>query len=145
MGQVNKFGKEFIELIRQYAEEHDIETVSDVVVKTSVNKSKIKIFIIQQIDRQISLDEIASSKSVSFDELLTEIENICYSGTKLNLDYYLDEILDEDKQEIIFDYFLNSETDSIEDAVAELKDEDPDFNEDNLRLMRVKFLSEYAN
>ncbi|MEI9917901.1 MAG: DNA helicase RecQ [Bacteroidota bacterium] len=145
MGKVNKFGKEFIELIRKYAEENDIETVSDVVVKTSVNKSKIKIFIIQQIDRQINLDEIASSKNISFDELLSEIENICYSGTKLNLDYYLDEILDEEKQEQIFDYFLNSETDSIEDAVAELKDEDPDFNEDNLRLMRIKFLSEYAN
>jgi ATP-dependent DNA helicase RecQ len=145
MGKVNKFGKEFIDLIRKYAEENDIETASDVIVKTSVNKSKIKIFIIQQIDRKIDLDEIASSKNVSFDELLTEIENICYSGTKLNLDYYLDEILDEEKQEQIFDYFLNSETDSIEDAVAELKDEDPDFNEDNLRLMRVKFLSEYAN
>lgn len=145
MGKVNKFGKEFIELIKQYAEEHDIETASDVIVKTSVNKSKIKIFIIQQIDRKIDLEEIASSKNISFDELLTEIENICYSGTKLNLDYYIDEVLDEEKQEIIYDYFLNSETDSIEDAVAELKDEDPDFNEDNLRLMRVKFLSEYAN
>lgn len=145
MGKVNKFGKEFIALIKQYAEENDIETVSDVVVKTSVNKSKIKIFIIQQIDRQINLDEIATSKNVSFDELLTEIENICYSGTKLNIDYYLDEILDEEKQEQIFDYFLNSETDSIEDAVAELKDEDPDFTEDNLRMMRIKFLSEYAN
>jgi len=145
MGKVNKFGKEFIDLIRQYAEENDIETASDVVVKTSVNKSKIKIFIIQQIDRKIDLDEIATSKNISFDELLSEIENICYSGTKLNLDYYLDEILDEEKQEQIFDYFLNSETDSIEDAVAELKDEDPDFNEDNLRMMRIKFLSEYAN
>ena len=101
--------------------------------------------ILHQIDRKIDLDEIAASKNISFDEMLTEIENICYSGTKLNLDYYLDEILDEEKQEVIFDYFLNSETDSIEDAVAELKDEDPDFNEDNLRLMRVKFLSEYAN
>lgn len=145
MGKVNKFGKDFIELIRKYADENDIETASDVVVKTSVNKSKIKIFIIQQIDRKIDLDEIAASKNISFDELLTEIENICYSGTKLTLDYYLDDILDEEKQEQIFDYFLNSETDSIEDAVAELKDEDPDFTEDNLRLMRIKFLSEYAN
>ena len=102
MGKVNKFGKEFIELIRQYADENDIETASDVVVKTSVNKSKIKIFIIQQIDRKIDLDEIAASKNVSFDELLTEIENICYSGTRLNLDYYLDDILDEEKQGTIF-------------------------------------------
>lgn len=91
------------------------------------------------------MDEIADSKNITFDELLTEIENICYSGTKLNLDYYIDSVLDEDKQQQIYDYFLDSETDSIEDAIDTLKDEDPDFTEDNLRLMRVKFLSEYAN
>lgn len=145
MGKVNKFGKEFLDLIQTYVDENDIETASDIVVKSSVNKSKIKIFIIQQIDRKVELDEIAESKSVTFDELLTEIENICYSGTKLNLDYYIDAVLDEDKQQQIYDYFLESETDSIEDAVDALKDEDPDFTEDNLRLMRVKFLSEYAN
>ncbi len=145
MGKVNKFGKEFLDLIQTYVDENDIETASDVVVKSSVNKSKIKIFIIQQIDRKVDLDEIAESKNISFDELLTEVENICYSGTKLNLDYYIDEVLDEDKQQQIFDYFLESETDSIEEAVDALKDEDSDFIEDNLRLMRVKFLSEYAN
>ncbi len=145
MGKVNKFGKEFLDLIQTYVDENDIETASDVVVKSSVNKSKIKIFIIQQIDRKVDLDEIAESKNISFDELLTEVENICYSGTKLNLDYYIDEVLDEDKQQQIFDYFLESETDSIEDAIDALKDEDSDFTEDNLRLMRVKFLSEYAN
>ncbi len=145
MGKVNKFGKEFLDLIQTYVDENDIETASDVVVKSSVNKSKIKIFIIQQIDRKVDLDEIAESKNISFDELLTEVENICYSGTKLNLDYYIDEVLDEDKQQQIFDYFLESETDSIEDAADALKDEDSDFTEDNLRLMRVKFLSEYAN
>jgi ATP-dependent DNA helicase RecQ len=145
MGKVNKFGKEFLDLIQKYVDENDIETASDVVVKSSVNKSKIKIFIIQQIDRKVDLDEIAESKSISFDELLTEVENICYSGTKLNLDYYIDEVMDEEKQQQIYEYFLESETDSIEDAVAALKDEDPDFTEDNLRLMRVKFLSEYAN
>ncbi len=145
MGKVNKFGKEFLELIEKYVDENDIETATDVIVKSSVNKSKIKIFIIQQIDRKVDLEEIAESKNISFDEMLTEIENICYSGTKLNLDYYIDQVLDEEKQETIFEYFLNSETDSIEDAVAALKDEDSDFNEDNLRLMRIKFLSEYAN
>lgn len=145
MGKVNKFGKEFIDLISTYVEENDIETASDIVVKSSVNKSKIKIFIIQQIDRKVELDEIADSKNISFDELLTEIENICYSGTKLNLDYYIDSVLDDDKQQQIYDYFLDSETDSIEDAVDALKEEDTDFTEDNLRLMRVKFLSEYAN
>ena len=120
-------------------------TASDIVVKSFVDKSKIKIFIIQQIDRKVDLDEIAESKSISFSEMMTEIENICYSGTRLNLDYYIDSVLDEDKQEQIYDYFLNSETDSIEDAVTAMKDEDSDFSEENLRLMRIKFLSEYAN
>jgi ATP-dependent DNA helicase RecQ len=145
MGKVNKFGKEFIDLIQTYVDEHDIETANDVVVKSSVNKSKIKIFIIQQIDRKVDLDEIADSKSISFEDLLTEVENICYSGTKLNLDYYIDSVLDKDKQNQIVEYFLDSESDSIEEAVDALKDEDSDFTEDNLRLMRVKFLSEYAN
>jgi ATP-dependent DNA helicase RecQ len=145
MGKVNKFGKEFLETIQKYVDDNDIETASDVIVKTSVNKSKAKIQIIQQIDRKIELDEIAESLKMSFQEMLAEIENICYSGTKLNLDYYIDEVLENDKQETIYDYFLNSETDSIEEAVEALKDEDSDFDEDNLRLMRIKFLSEYAN
>jgi ATP-dependent DNA helicase RecQ len=146
MGKVNKFGKEFLDLIQKYVDENDIETASEVIVKSSVNKSKIKIFIIQQIDRKVDLDEIAESKSISFQELLSEIENICYSGTKLNLDYYIDQVLDDEKQEQIHDYFINSETDSLAEAVDAFKDdEDADFAEDNLRLMRIKFLSEYAN
>lgn len=143
MGKVNKFGKEFLETIQKYVEENDIETASEVVVKSSVNKSNIKVFIIQQIDRKIDLEEIAQSKSMSFTSLLSEIENICYSGTKLNLDYYIDQILDEEKQEAIHDYFLNSETDSIEEALAD--DANADFTEEEIRLMRIKFLSEYAN
>ncbi|MBX7124254.1 MAG: DNA helicase RecQ [Cyclobacteriaceae bacterium] len=143
MGKVNKFGKEFLELIQRYVEENEIETATEVVVKSSVNKSKTKIFIIQQIDRKIDLEEIAESRAISFDELLSEIENICYSGTKLNLDYYIDEVLDAEKQELIYDYFLNSETDSIEEALANEANED--FSEEELRLMRIKFLSEYAN
>jgi ATP-dependent DNA helicase RecQ len=143
MGKVNKFGKEFLEVIQKYVDDNEIETANDVVVKSSVNKSKTKIFIIQQIDRKIDLEEIAESKGMPFGELLTEIENICFSGTKLNLDYYIENVLDADKQDRIFDYFLNSETDSIEDA---LSDEDMgDFTEEDLRLMRIKFLSEYAN
>ncbi len=141
MGKVNKFGKEFLEVIQKYVDDNDIETASEVVVKSSVNKSKIKIFIIQQIDRKVDLEEIAGSKSLSFEELLTEMENICYSGTKLNVDYYIDEVLDESKQEEIYEYFLNSETDSIEEAMSNLTD----YSEDDVRLMRVKFLSEYAN
>jgi len=143
MGKVNKFGKEFLEVIQKYVDENDIETASEVVVKSSVNKSNTKIFIIQQIDRKVDLEEIAESKSISFADLLTEIENICYSGTKLNLDYYIDQILDEEKQEAIHDYFLNSETDSIEEALANESNED--FSEEEIRLMRIKFLSEYAN
>ncbi|MBL7848387.1 MAG: DNA helicase RecQ [Cyclobacteriaceae bacterium] len=143
MGKVKKFGKEFLELIQKYVDDNDIETATEVVVKSSVNKSKIKIFIIQQIDRKVDLEEIAESKSLTFEELLTEIENICYSGTKLNLDYYIDEVLDENKQNQIFDYFLNSETDSLEAAMADANN--TDYSEEEMRLMRIKFLSEYAN
>ena len=143
MGKVNKFGKPFLELISKYVEENDIETATDVVVKSSVNKSNIKIFIIQQVDRKVDLEEIAQAKSISFNDLLTEIENICYSGTKLNLDYYIDDILDEEKQEALQEYFLNSETDSIEEALAD--ESNADFSEEEIRLMRIKFLSEYAN
>jgi ATP-dependent DNA helicase RecQ len=143
MGKVNKFGKEFLEVINKYVDENEIETANDVVVKVSVNKSKTKIFIIQQIDKKVNLDEIAEAKTLSFGDLLTEIENICYSGTKLNLDYYIDNVLDDEKQETIFDYFLNSETDSIEDAMAD--ETIAEFSEEDVRLMRIKFLSEYAN
>jgi ATP-dependent DNA helicase RecQ len=143
MGKVNKFGGEFLQVIQQYVDDNDIVTAAEVIVKSSVNKSKIKIFIIQQVDRKVDLEEIAESKCISFDELLTEIENICYSGTKLILDYYIDDVLDINKQEDILDYFLNSETDDLDLALN-----DPsiaDYSEEEIRLMRIKFLSEYAN
>ena len=143
MGKVNKFGKEFLDVIKDYVEENDIETAAEVVVKSSVNKSKIKIFIIQQIDRKIDLEEIADSKSIAFEELLTEIENICFSGTKLNIDYYIDQVLDKQKQEDIYEYFLNSETDSLDDAMND--ESNADYTEEDIRLMRIKFMSEYAN
>lgn len=143
MGKVNKFGKEFIEAIKQYVEENDIETANEVVVKSSVNKSKTKIFIIQQIDRKVDLEEIAETINLSFEDMLTEIENICFSGTKLNLNYYIDQVLDPHKQEDIQDYFMNAETDSLE---AALKDDTiADYSEEEIRLMRIKFLSEFAN
>jgi ATP-dependent DNA helicase RecQ len=141
MGKVNKFGQEFLDVIQKYVEENDIETASDVVVKSSVNKSKTKIAIIQQIDRKVDLEEIAETTRLSFDDLLTEIENICFSGTKLNLGYYIDQVLDEHKQDDIHDYFMNADTDSLEAAVEVLSD----YPEDEIRLMRIKFLSEYAN
>lgn len=143
MGKVNKFGMAFINVISKYVDDNDITTAADVVVKTSAQKSKLKIFVIQQIDRKIDLDEIAESKGITMNELLEEIEHICDSGTRLNLDYYIDQILDDDKQDDIFDYFLNAETDSIQVA---LDNEDNDeFSEEELRLMRIKFMSEYAN
>jgi ATP-dependent DNA helicase RecQ len=141
-GKVTKFGKPFLDLITKYVEENEIVTASDVIVKSSVNKSKIKIFIIQQIDRKIELEEVAQSKNISISEVIQEIEHICYSGTKLNLDYYIDQIIDPQRQEEIFDYFMNAENDSIKVALDELG---TDFSEEELRLMRVKFLSEVAN
>ena len=140
--KARKFGKPFLKLIDEYVEEHDIITASDVLVKSSGLKSKNKIFIIQQIDRKVDLEEIADSKGMKYENLIREIENICYSGTKLNLDYYIDQLLDEDRQEDIYDYFLNAETDSMQDAMNELGE---DYSEDEIRLMRIKFMSEYAH
>jgi ATP-dependent DNA helicase RecQ len=143
MGKVIKFGRQFLELISKYVEENEIETTRDFVMKSAVNKSKIKIYIIQQIDRKIDLDEIAQAKEITMTNLVEEIEHICYSGTKLNLDYYINQIIDRDRQEEIYDYFMTSETDNIRLALKELNDTDT--TEDELRLMRVKFLSEMAN
>ncbi len=143
MGKVNKFGKSFLEAIEKYVDENDIETANDVVVKSSVNKSKTKIFIIQQIDRKVDLEEIAESINLSFEDMLTEIENICYSGTKLNLNYYIDQVLDRHKQEDIHDYFMSAETDSLDAAFQD--GSMAEYSEEEIRLMRIKFLSEYAN
>ena len=143
MGKVVKFGKPFIDLIAKYIEENDIETATDVVVKSAVNKSKIKIFIIQQVDRKIDLEEVAEMKGITMSNLMEEIEHICYSGTKLNLDYYINSVIDSDRQDEIFEYFMTSQTDNIAVAVQEFND--PDVTEEELRLMRIKFLSEMAN
>ena len=142
-GKVSKFGQPFIEAIKNYVIENEITTASDVVIKSAIDKSKNKIYIIQQIDRKVDLEEIAESKNMKMEELLGEIEQICYSGTKLNLDYYVEQIMDYDRQDDLYDYFLNAETDSIAEALKEL--EDDDYSEEELRLMRIKFLSEYAN
>ncbi len=142
-GKVMRYGKPFIDLIKQYVEDNDIETATEVVVKTAVNKSKIKIFIIQQIDRKVDLEEIAELQNKSMHEILEEIEHICYSGTRLNLDYYINQIVDEDHQEEIYDYFMTAESDNIQLALEELSDSD--YTEEELRLVRIKFLSEIAN
>ncbi len=143
MGKVQKFGRPFIDLIAKYVEENEIETDTDVVIKSMVNKSKVKIFIIQQIDRKVDLDEIAEAKALSMEELMEEIEHICYSGTRLSLDYYINQVMDEDRQDEIYEYFMRAETDNIAVALQEFGDDD--FTEQDLRLMRIKFLSEVAN
>lgn len=142
LSKAKKFGKQFIDLIAKYVTENEIETASDVVVKSMVNKSKIKIFIIQQIDRKVDLEEISEAKSVGMNEIMEEIEHICYSGTKLNLDYYINQIMDEDRQQDIIDYFMSAETDSIALALEALGEEE--YSEEELRLMRIKFLSDVA-
>ncbi|WP_425555391.1 DNA helicase RecQ [Hymenobacter koreensis] len=142
-GKAQKFGGPFLELIKKYVADNDIETAADVVVKSAVNKSKIKIYIIQQIDKKMDLEEIASSKGIDMRELMEEIEHICYAGTKLNLDYYIDSVLDQDRQEEIYDYFMQAASDNIAVALEELGTDD--YTEEDLRLMRIKFLSEVAN
>ncbi|MFT4032797.1 MAG: RecQ family ATP-dependent DNA helicase [Siphonobacter sp.] len=142
MGKAMKFGRQFIEVINRYVEENEIETATEVVVKTTTNKSKVKIFIIQQIDRKINLEEIAEAKNLGMTELIEEIEHICYSGTKLNLDYYINQVLDEDRQDEVYDYFMSAETDSMSVAFKELGNE---YTEEELRLMRIKFHSELGH
>ena len=127
----------------QVFDDNEIETASEVVVKSAVNKSKIKIHIIQQVDRKVDLDIIGEQKELGMAELIEEIEHICYSGTKLNLDYYINQVIEPDKQEEIYEYFMDSDTDSI--AIAMDKCDIEDITEEELRLMRIKFLSEMAN
>jgi len=142
-GKANKFGKEFIEFIAKYVAENNIERPQDMVVKSIVNKSGLKVYIIQSTDRKLPLEDIASAKGLNMPKLVAEIENIVYSGTKVNINYYLDDVLDEDQQEEILDYFKeDAETDSIEEAITEF---DGDYEEEDLRLMRIKFMSDFAN
>jgi ATP-dependent DNA helicase RecQ len=143
MGKVQKFGRQFIDLITRYVEENEIETAKDVVIKSTVNKSKIKIFIIQQVDRKVSLDEIAEVKDLALADVIEEVEHICYSGTKLNLDYYINQVIDRERQQDIYDYFMTAETDNIAAALDEFAEDE--ISEEELRLMRIKFLSELAN
>jgi len=136
------YAKEFVELIKNYCEENEIERQVDMRVRTVAKKSMLKVKIIQSIDRQIALDDIAAAQGIEFEELLDEVEAIVYSGTKLNIDYFLDEVMDEDHVDDIFDYFCESDTDRLSVAQKELGDE---YSEDEIRLVRIKFLSEMAN
>jgi len=143
-GKAQKYGKEFIELIKLYVEEKEIIRPQDMVVKSVVNKSGLKVYIIQSIDRQMPLDDIANAKGIDMTELLDEIESIVHSGTKLNIDYYIDDVIDEDKQDDIFEYFREeAETESIDAALEELGEDQ--YSEEEIRLVRIKFFSELGN
>ncbi len=141
-GKAKRYGKEFCELIKRHCEENEIERPEELRVRTVAKKSVQKVKIIQGIDRQIPLDDIATAEGLEFGDMLEKVEEIVYSGTKLNIDYFLDEVMDEDHLDDIYDYFLNSETDDLNVAQDELGDE---YTEDEIRLVRIKFLSEMAN
>jgi len=141
-GKAKRYGKEFIDVIKAHVEDNEIERPVDLRVRSVANKSKLKISIIQAIDRKIALDELAISKGLEFDELLDEIEAIVYSGTKINISYFINEILDEDRQDELFQYFKESEHDDLKEAINEMGS---DYSEEEIRLMRIKFLSELGN
>jgi ATP-dependent DNA helicase RecQ len=141
-GKAKKYGKDFIDLISKYVDENDVIRPDDLVVKSTGANSINKLYIIQNIDRKLSLSDISRAKGLKMDDLIKEMEQIVFSGTKLNIKYWIDELLDDDQQEEIHDYFMESESDSIELA---LKEFDGDYDLDELRLMRIKFISEVAN
>jgi ATP-dependent DNA helicase RecQ len=141
-GKAKKYGKDFVALIGRYVDENDIERLDDLIVKSTGSKSALKLYIIQNIDRKLRLDELASAKGMNMSDFIKEMEAIVFSGTKLNIDYWINEVLDEDQQEEIHDYFMESQTDKIEAAMEEF---DGDYEDEELRLYRIKFISEVAN
>ena len=141
-GKAQKYGAPFVEFISRYVEENDITRPDDLVVKSTGANSALKLYIIQNVDRKLPLEDIASAKGLELKELVKAMEQIVFSGTKLNLGYYIDEVLDEEQQEEIHDYFLDAETDNIETAMKEF---DGEFEDEELRLYRLKFMSEVAN
>lgn len=140
-GKAKRYGQEFIELIKKHVEENEIIRPEDLRVKTVANKSKLKVSIVQAIDRKVALDDLAESKGIDFNEMLSEVEAIVYSGTKININYFLEEVMDADTINEIYDYFREAETDNLEKAMDEL----PDYSETEIRLVRIKFFSEMAN
>ena len=142
VGKAHRYGKEFIALIKRHCEENDIERPEDLRIRTVPKKSMLKVKIIQSIDRKMPLDDIADAQNIDFEDLLTEIEAIVYSGTKINIDYFLEDVMDDDHIDDIYEYFRESETDDLEVAMDELGE---DYTEDEVRLVRIKFFSELAN
>ncbi|MBQ5880829.1 MAG: HRDC domain-containing protein, partial [Bacteroidaceae bacterium] len=141
-GKAKRYGEKFCQLIKRHCEENEIERPEDLRIRTVPNKSVDKLSIIGSIDRKVALDDIAMAKGIEFDELLDKIESIVYSGTKINIDYFIDEILDDDQINDIYLYFKESETDDLDDAFDELGN---DYTEEEIRLVRIKFISEMAN
>ena len=142
VGKANRYGKEFVALIKRHCEDNDIDRPEDLRILTVPKKSMLKVKIIQSIDRKVPLDDIADAQSLEFEDLLTEIETIVYSGTKLNIDYFIEDVMDDDHVDDIYDYFRESETDDLDTALDELGG---DYSEDEVRLVRIKFFSEMAN
>ena len=141
-GKARRYGKEFVRMIKTYVEENDIIRPDDLIVKSTGVNSTLKLYLIQSVDRKLSLDDIASAKGMKMDELITEMETIVFSGTKLNISYWLEELLDEEQIEELYDYFIDAESDSIDAALEEF---DGDYEEEELRLYRIQFFSEIAN
>lgn len=141
-GKAEKFGEDFLAVIEQYVEENEIERPLDMVVKSVVNKSGLKVYVVQSIDRKMPLEDIAKSKGLDLDDVLTEMEHIVQSGTKVNIDYYIDEEVDEEDQEEVFEYFMEADSDDIEDALEEFEGA---YSEEEMRLLRIKFMSDVAN
>ena len=142
-GKAERYGEQFVEMIAQYVEDNDIEKPTDVVVKSVVNKSAMKIYIIQNIDKKIPLEQIARGKGLKLDDVLQEMETIILSGTKLNLNYYINDMMEEERQEEVIEYFRTAESDSFDDAMTELGEEN--YSNEELKLMRLKFLSDMGN
>lgn len=142
-GKATKFGKPFIDLIKKHVQDNDIERPVDMVIKSVVNKSGLKVFIIQNIDRKVNLEDMARTKNMKLNELLTEIETIVTSGTKVNINYYIDDVIDEEKQEEVYDSLRDAQTDDINAVLKELGEDD--YTEEEIRLMRIKFISEFGN
>jgi ATP-dependent DNA helicase RecQ len=141
-GKAKRYGKEFLDVIKKHCEDNQIERPAELRVRTVAKKSILKVKIIHSIDLQTPLDDVANNLNIEFEDLLSEIEAIVYSGTKINIDYFLDEVVDDDHIDDIYEYFRESETDSLDVAMDELGD---DYSEDEVRLVRIKFLSEMAN
>ena len=141
-GKANRYGRDFIVLIKQYVNENNILRVDDLIIKSTGTNSSLKLFIIQSVDRKLPLNDIADAKGMDMTDFIKELESIVFSGTKLNIAYWIDEIFDEDQQEEMRDYFMESESDDIELAIEEF---DGDYDDEELRLYRIKFMSEVAN